>query len=101
MTGSNEEIILSSDELQRPRSLVVKGAFLYWMDRITKRRRGGFKIERYNINTKLKETVCSSNNTTMQPFAMDINDNGESVYVSDWHNMVVWKLKLNTTDDKR
>ena len=101
LTGSNEEIILSSLELQSPRSLIVKGKFLYWMDRITKRRRGGFKLEKYNINTKLKETVCSSHNMTMQPFAMDISDKGDFVYVSDWHNMVVWKLKLNTTDDKR
>ena len=72
------------------------------MDGLSKNRRAkGFKLERYNVENGKRETVCHSKDKTINPFSMDINDNQDSVYVSDWLNMAVWKLDLNQTDSER
>ena len=72
------------------------------MDGLSKNRRAkGFKLERYNLENRKRETVCHSKDKTINPFSMDINDNQDSVYVSDWLNMAVWKLDLNQTDSER
>ena len=101
LMGGNQQVIVS-DDLFRPRSLIIKDRYVYWMDGLSKSRRAkGFKLERYNIDNGKRETVCHSKDKTINPFSMDINDNLESVYVSDWLNMAVWKLDLNNTDSKR
>ena len=97
----NQQTVISS-ELFRPRSLIIKDRFVYWMDGLSKNRRAkGFKLERYNVENGKRETVCHSKDKTINPFSMDINDNQDSVYVSDWLNMAVWKLDLNQTDSER
>ena len=101
LTGVNQQTVLS-DNLFRPRSLIIKDQFIYWIDGLSKSRRArGFKLERYNINNGKRETVCHSEDKTINSFSMDVNDNQDSVYVSDWLNMAVWKLDLNQTDSER
>lgn len=93
MDGSTRETILS-DELFRPTSLIVKGGYIYWMDRISKSSRRGFKLERLNIDSKKREVVCQNKNVTIEPFALDISESLDTAYWSDWHNMAIWKLDL-------
>ena len=93
LDGGTRETILS-DELFRPTSLIIKGRYIYWMDRISKGSRRGFKLERFNIDSKKREIVCQSKNVTIEPFAMDISESLDSIYWSDWHNMAIWKLDL-------
>ena len=99
LTGKNQQTILS-EQLFRPRSLIIKGGFIYWVDGISKSRRG-FKVERFNMDTKKRETVCHHKNLTILPFAMDVSDSLDSIYMSDWHNMAVWKLNLPTIEKER
>ena len=101
LTGSNQKSILS-DKLFRPRSLIIKDKFIYWMDGLSKSRRGrGFKLERFNIESETRETVCHSEDVTMNPFSMDVSDSLDSVYVSDWSSNAIWRLDLNITEHER
>ena len=101
LTGSNRKTILS-DQLFRPRSLIIKDKFIYWMDGLSRNRRGrGFKLERYNIDSETRETVCHSEDVTINPFSMDVSDSLASVYVTDWSSNAIWRLDLNITAHER
>jgi hypothetical protein len=101
LTGSNRKTILS-DQLFRPRSLIIKDKFIYWMDGLSRNRRGrGFKLERYNIDSETRETVCHSEDVTINPFSMDVSDSLSSVYVTDWSSNAIWRLDLNITEHER
>ena len=99
LTGENQQTVIS-DQLFRPRSLTIKGHFIYWMDGVSKSRRG-FKLERFNLDTKKREIICHRENVTILPFSMDISDSLDSIYVSDWHNMAVWKINLPIMEKER
>ena len=82
--------------------MIIKDKFVYWMDSISKRRQArGFKLERFDIEAGKRETVCQSEKVTINPFSMDVSDSLEVIYVSDWRNMAIWKLNLNTTENER
>ena len=101
LTGSNRRTILS-DHLFRPRSLIIKDKFIYWMDGLSRNIRGrGFKLERFNIESKMRETVCHSEDVTITPFSMDVSDSLASVYVTDWSSNAIWRLDLNITEHER
>ena len=100
LDGENRQTTLS-DELLRPRSLVMKGRNIYWIDRLSKRRRRGFKLERFNIDSKKREIICQTGNVTVEPFAMDISETLDSIYWSDWHNMAIWKVDLLSIEEER
>ena len=100
LDGKHRQSIISQD-LHRPRSLIVKGTYIFWMDQLFPGNRRGFKLERYNIGTGTRDIICQHEETTFLPFAMDISDNFETVYWSDWQNLAIWKMDLHFSNSGR